>query len=93
MTESPTVEKKKFKKPPLTSKQKRARTRRKNVVKARAGGNGLAARTVLQEMEFIAASLHKFSDRELSQLKKVVDAMADFRRKQQKVFKSIYERT
>lgn len=93
MTETPTVEKKKYKKPPLTPKQKRARTRRKNVVKARAGGKGLSPRSVLQEMEFIASSLHKFSDRELAQLKKVVDAMADFRKKQQRVFNSIYERS
>lgn len=76
----------------LTTAEKRAKTRRKNVVKKRAGATGGAARTALQKMEEIAAGLQLLSDVELRSLKKVVDAAINFRKAQQRIFKSIYDR-
>ena len=93
MTETATTEKPKKPKRKLTTAEKRARTRRRNVVAKRAGGAGGAPRAVLQKMEEIAASLNGFSDYELRQLKKVVDALTAYRKQQQRIFKSIYERT
>lgn len=93
MTEEATSKKPRKPKRPLTSAEKRARTRRKNVVKKRAGGQGKAARTALAKMEEIAASLQLLSDVELRSLKKVVDAQLEFRKAQHRIFKSIYERT
>jgi len=93
MTDTPTVEKKKYKKPPLTSSQKRARTRRRNVVKAKAGIKGKAARSAIQDMTHISEVLHKFSDKELSYIKIVVDTQLQLRKTQQKIFKAIYART
>jgi hypothetical protein len=93
MTEEATSTKPKKPKRPLTSAEKRAITRRKNVVKQRAGGGGKAARTALHKMEEIAASLQLLSDVELRSLKKVVDAQLEFRKAQHRIFKSIYERT
>jgi len=93
MNDTTATEKTKKPKRPLTAAQKRAKTRRRNVVAKRAGGAGGAPRAVLQRMEEIAASLNGFSDYELRQLKKVVDALTAYRRQQQRIFKSIYERT
>ena len=93
MTEEATSTKATKPKRKLTAAEKRAKTRRKNVVKRRAGGDGKGARTALHKMEEIASSLGLLSDVELRSLKKVVDAQLDFRKAQHRIFKSIYERT
>jgi hypothetical protein len=93
MTEGATSSSATKEKRKLTTVEKRARTRRKNVVKKRSGSKGSTARSTLHKMEEIAAGLSTLSDYELRQLKKVVDALTHYRRQQQRIFKSIYERT
>jgi len=93
MTEGATASSATKEKRKLTTVEKRARTRRKNVVKKRSGSKGSPARSTLHKMEEIAAGLSTLSDYELRQLKKVVDALTHYRRQQQRIFKSIYERT
>ena len=93
MSDTTTTEKPKKPKRKLTTAEKRARTRRRNAIAKRAGIKGKAARTALHKMEEIAASLTGLSDYELVQLKKSVDALIAYRKQQQRIFKSIYERT
>jgi hypothetical protein len=88
-----TVEKKsKKKKRPLTTAEKRAKTRRKNVVSKRAGSAGAAQKTALAKMEAIVSGLVALSDSELKSLKKVVDKQIQYRAAQQRIFNSIYKK-
>jgi len=92
-----TVEKKSKKKKrplkrPLTTAEKRAQTRRKNVVSKRAGSAGAAQKTALAKMEAIVSGLVALSDSELKSLQKVVDKQIQYRAAQQRIFKSIYKK-
>ena len=88
-----TVEKKsKKKKRPLTTVEKRAKTRRKNTIAKRAGSAGAAQKTALAKMESIVSGLVALSDSELKSLQKVVDKQIEYRGAQRKIFNSIYKK-
>ena len=87
-----TTEKKSKKKRPLTTAEKRAKTRRKNVVSKRSGSAGAAQKTALAKMEAIVNGLVALSDSELKSLKKVVDKQIQYRAAQQRIFNSIYKK-
>ena len=86
------TEKKSKKKRVLTTAEKRAKTRRKNVISKRSGSLGAAQKTALAKMEAIVSGLIALSDSELKSLKKVVDKQIQYRSAQQRIFKSIYKK-
>ena len=87
-----TTEKKSKKKRVLTTAEKRAKTRRKNVIRKRSGQAGASHKTALAKMEAIVSGLVALSDSELKSLQKVVDKQIQYRSAQQRIFKSIYKK-
>ena len=92
MTEEATSTKPKKPKRPLTSAEKRARTRRRNVIKKRAGIRGKDGRTAIVKLEELTAAITALSDTELKEVSKIIKYESDYRKSKRRILTSIYKR-
>ena len=77
---------------PLTTVEKRAKTRRRNTIKKKARQKQVNARSGVRAVDQVSSKLDSLSDGELKAVQKAIDALVNSRKAIAKIYNTAYSR-